>query len=103
MTTPQRPIGSGFGAESTAEEVLHGIDLTGRTALVTGGYSGIGLETTRALGRVVWISAGSRALARTLAALSAHPSRPTTRVSLRLAIARTGPRALIRADPNDTA
>jgi NAD(P)-dependent dehydrogenase (short-subunit alcohol dehydrogenase family) len=47
MTTAQQPIGSGFGA--TAAEVLDGIDLTGRTALVTGGYSGIGIETTRAL------------------------------------------------------
>jgi NAD(P)-dependent dehydrogenase (short-subunit alcohol dehydrogenase family) len=33
----------------TATEVLHGLDLTGKTALVTGGYSGVGLETTRAL------------------------------------------------------
>lgn len=49
MTTPQRRIGSGFGARSTAEEVLAGIDLFGRTAIVTGGYSGLGLETTRAL------------------------------------------------------
>jgi NAD(P)-dependent dehydrogenase (short-subunit alcohol dehydrogenase family) len=49
MTTPQHPIGSGFGATTTAAEVLEGIDLTGRTALVTGGYSGIGIETTRAL------------------------------------------------------
>jgi NAD(P)-dependent dehydrogenase (short-subunit alcohol dehydrogenase family) len=49
--TPQRPIGSGFGAHSTADEVLAGLDLTGRLALVTGGYSGIGLETTRALTR----------------------------------------------------
>ncbi|MEV2276583.1 SDR family NAD(P)-dependent oxidoreductase [Nocardiopsis sp. NPDC049922] len=49
MTTPQQTIGSGFGARSTAEEVLEGIDLSGRTAVVTGGYSGIGLETTRAL------------------------------------------------------
>ncbi|GAB2495910.1 SDR family NAD(P)-dependent oxidoreductase [Nocardiopsis aegyptia] len=49
MTTPQKPIGSGFGAHSTAREVLEGIDLTGRLAIVTGGYSGIGLETTRAL------------------------------------------------------
>lgn len=49
MATPQHRIGSGFGAQSTTEEVLHGIDLTGMLAIVTGGYSGIGLETTRAL------------------------------------------------------
>ncbi|MDL5205506.1 SDR family NAD(P)-dependent oxidoreductase [Streptomyces sp. ALI-76-A] len=48
-TTAQRRIGSGFGAHSTADDVLAGIDLTGRLALVTGGYSGLGLETTRAL------------------------------------------------------
>ena len=41
----QRPVGSGFGAATTAAEVLEGIDLTGRLAVVTGGYSGIGLET----------------------------------------------------------
>src|SRR4051794_19140067 len=49
MTTPQRPIGSGFGYRSTAAEVLEGIDLGGRLAIVTGGYSGLGLETVRAL------------------------------------------------------
>ncbi|OEV07996.1 oxidoreductase [Streptomyces nanshensis] len=47
--TPQRGIASGFGARTTAAEVLHGIDLSGKLALVTGGYSGLGLETTRAL------------------------------------------------------
>ncbi|MGI5271491.1 SDR family NAD(P)-dependent oxidoreductase [Nonomuraea sp. CA-218870] len=49
MTTAQQRIGSGFGARTTAREVLHGVDLTGRLAIVTGGYSGLGLETTRAL------------------------------------------------------
>lgn len=48
----QRPPGvplSPFGAKSTAEEVTAGIDLTGRTALVTGATSGLGLETLRVL------------------------------------------------------
>jgi NAD(P)-dependent dehydrogenase (short-subunit alcohol dehydrogenase family) len=38
-----------FGAHSTAADVLAGIDLTGKTVIVTGGYSGLGLSTTRAL------------------------------------------------------
>jgi NAD(P)-dependent dehydrogenase (short-subunit alcohol dehydrogenase family) len=45
----QEPIGYGFGAANTAEDVIKGIDLKGKTAIVTGGYSGIGLETTRIL------------------------------------------------------
>jgi NAD(P)-dependent dehydrogenase (short-subunit alcohol dehydrogenase family) len=49
MTTPQQPIGSGFGYRSTAQEVVDGVDLSGKTAIVTGGYSGLGLETVKAL------------------------------------------------------
>ncbi len=47
MTTPQRPIGSGFGAATTVDEVLAGIDLSGMLIVVTGGYSGIGIENVR--------------------------------------------------------
>lgn len=42
ITTP-------FGFESTAANVIEGIDLTGKRAIVTGGGSGIGVETVRAL------------------------------------------------------
>ncbi len=49
MTTAQAPINSPFGMRSTAAEVIAGIDLVGKVALVTGGYSGLGLETVRAL------------------------------------------------------
>lgn len=38
-----------FGAESTTDQVLEGMDLRGRLALVTGASGGLGLETARAL------------------------------------------------------
>ncbi|MEO1027883.1 MAG: oxidoreductase [Pseudomonadota bacterium] len=47
--TEQKPIGSGFHAKSTASEVLEGIDMSGKSVVFTGGYSGIGLEGVRAL------------------------------------------------------
>ena len=57
MTTLQEPIASPFGYRSTALEVARGIDLAGKTALVTGGYSGLGTEVVRALA-----AAGARVL-----------------------------------------
>ena len=42
LTTP-------FGFRSTAKEVLEGVDLSGKNAIVTGGASGIGVEIARAL------------------------------------------------------
>lgn len=42
-------IASRFGAFTPAREVVAGMDLKGRTAIVTGGATGIGVETARAL------------------------------------------------------
>lgn len=55
--TEQAPINSPFHAKSTALEVVRGADLSGKYAIVTGGYSGIGVETVRAL-----VAAGAEVL-----------------------------------------
>lgn len=49
MTTINATRSVAFGAESTADEVLDGVDLTGRRVLVTGASAGLGVETIRAL------------------------------------------------------
>lgn len=53
----QHPIHSGFHAASTTRDVINGIDLTGKTAIVTGGYAGLGLETVK-----TFVQAGARVI-----------------------------------------
>jgi NAD(P)-dependent dehydrogenase (short-subunit alcohol dehydrogenase family) len=48
-TTEPHRIQTPFGVSSTATEVIDGVDLTGRRVVVTGGASGLGTETARAL------------------------------------------------------
>jgi NAD(P)-dependent dehydrogenase (short-subunit alcohol dehydrogenase family) len=47
--TLQHPLSSGFGAASTTNDIIAGTDLSGKNAIVTGGYNGLGLETVKAL------------------------------------------------------
>src|ERR687895_2782412 len=61
MTQKQHPIGTGFTAASTVDDVLAGIDLSGKNVVVTGGHVGLGLETTRALVKAgASVTVGSR-------------------------------------------
>lgn len=48
MGAVQQPLGSGFGAATTVSDLISGVDLTGKSALVTGANSGLGLETAKA-------------------------------------------------------
>lgn len=58
MTQQAEPrVVSHFNAETTAQEAIAGLDLTGRNAIVTGGASGIGSETARVIA-----GAGARVL-----------------------------------------
>jgi NAD(P)-dependent dehydrogenase (short-subunit alcohol dehydrogenase family) len=61
MTQKQHPLGTGFTAASTVDEVLEGVDLSGTNVVVTGGHVGLGLETTRALSKAgASVTVGSR-------------------------------------------
>ncbi len=49
LSVNQKPINSGFNSKTESSEVLNGLNLQDKVIVVTGGYSGIGLETTRGL------------------------------------------------------
>ena len=69
--TDQTPINSGFDGRSTAAEVLSGIALAGKDFIVTGGYSGIGLETVKALlGAGATVTVPARSLGKAQEALA---------------------------------
>lgn len=57
MNTMQKPLGPPFTPFTTAEEVARGIDMSGKTVVVTGGASGLGLESVR-----VFTSLGARVI-----------------------------------------
>lgn len=68
---PQHPLGTGFTAATTADEVLAGVDLSGTNVIVTAGHTGLGREATRALRRAgAAVTVGSRDPDRAAAALA---------------------------------
>ena len=72
VETRQRALGTGFDANTMAEEVISGVSLEGKVAIVTGGHSGLGLETTRALSNAgAKVVIGSRDVRRASAAVAA--------------------------------
>lgn len=79
----QSPINSGFNNLSTASEVLSGLDLAGKTAIITGGHSGLGFESTKALaGAGVRVIIGARDIAVAQRALKKVPNTIVKRLDL---------------------
>lgn len=77
LRPPGVPVGP-FDEHSTAEEVTRGLDLTGRTIVVTGATSGIGLETMRVLAlRGAHVIGTGRTLEKARAACSSVRGRAT--------------------------
>ena len=71
------PVGP-FGAKSTAEEVTRDLDLTGKTAMVTGCNSGLGYETMRVLAqRGAHVIGTGRTLEKAIAACKSVPGDTT--------------------------
>ncbi|MBB3128548.1 NAD(P)-dependent dehydrogenase (short-subunit alcohol dehydrogenase family) [Paenibacillus rhizosphaerae] len=72
--TPQWPLNTGYGPRTTAEEVIGNIDLNGKTAIVTGGYAGLGLEVSRVLAKAgARIIVPARSLQKAEAAVASIP------------------------------
>lgn len=86
MRTRQAPLPSGFGAASTARELLGDRRLDGRVAVITGGYAGVGLETTRVLAEAgATVIVPARSLDKARAALQGLPGVEIGAIALDLA------------------
>jgi len=76
ITRPEGVPVSPFGEDSTAMEVTEGLDLTGKTALITGANSGLGLETMRVLSlRGAQVICAARTLEKAQAACAGIPGK----------------------------
>lgn len=75
QTTKQQPINSPFTKKSTSEQVMKSVDLAGKTAIVTGGYSGIGLKVTEYLIKAgAHVIVPAKSLAKAKAAVKKFPT-----------------------------